>query len=228
VQASYACAKNRNRDDQEAVMAFFGSKKEEESGYAPVESDVELSTPVGLTVYLPKSLVTSDIFLSTIPTDMFGANRKFTTENKFSLKSVYWFVQQKESRRDDNVSSKYPNSSSKTAYASGETYKLDKFLLKFVHSQEKGTKSTPFFLMADVFFDPNTSYTAKALGIYSSIPKVLSVNFKHHGELHAEKHSHDGETNWQQKIVIVPDDLKLEKRARPNFFWLECTNDDIF
>lgn len=215
-------------------MALFGNRKDkdEDSGYVPVESDVELSIPVNLSIFLPDSLVTSDLFLSKLETYRDDTTTRFTTEQVFNLKAVYWFVQQKESRRDDSGPAKYPSyPSSKTAAYGNETYRLDKFLFKFVHSIS-GSRAvqTPFFLMTDVFFDPNLSYTAKALGIYSSIPKVLSVNFKHHGELHAEKHAEVGETgpNWQPRIAITPDSLKLEKRARPNFFWLEAADAGLF
>lgn len=200
-----------------------------DSSFYPVEEDQEITTPVQLNVFLPESLVSSDINLSKLKTEEVsgeGTPNGPMYKKKFSdvtvhLSDLFWFVQYKESKdptgyREDRV-------------------RLDKFLLRLKYAPKSTSTVTPAngitqlssykecFLMTDMFFDPATSYTAKALGVYSSIPKVLSVNFKHHGELHAERRDIPFK-DWSGNVFIVSDSLKLEKRARSLFAYLELTS----
>lgn len=145
---------------------------------------------------IPETLAASDTLLSSLP------KKGSMLEEQLSITSLIWLAQHKE----------------KTGSNQGPS-KVDKLLVSLYSDKLQ----QEIYFIADLFFEKNletgsATYIAKALGSYSSIPKMLSANFKHKGELVAESAFLNP---FAIDVEIISQSQNYEKRANFLFFWCE-------
>lgn len=168
---------------------------------------VDNAVSVGFEICIPESLVTSDLNLAKL-SDQKGTSTKFGTAlyHNAQVLSVYWLNQYKVKEDRETQDS--------------QTIKVDKFLYHLIMP----TEDIDFYVVADVFFVQDPSfYVAKVLGSYSSIPKMLSANFKHKGELVAER-VFNRDTAPYATISIIESGKTFDRRCSALYYWLQLND----
>lgn len=158
---------------------------------------------------IPEGVVTSDSNLSGITLSDATGNMK-TMDARVKINSIYWVEQAKT--------------------GAGKVKKLQKFIVDARFDQTHfgladGTSNTiQSYLICDVFFEQEEGkYYIKALGSYSSLPKLLATNSQHQGQLISERHFTNPNSLTCLAFVSSDENAKdgFERRANPMYFWME-------
>ena len=162
------------------------------------ETEVSVGVNVNFEVCVPENLVSSDSVLAGLTfegnTDSVH-NYGNVLEGGLYITSIYWLQQNKE-------------------FADGGTKTIDKFLLR------ANLNGKTIYFICDIFFVVESNlYVAKVLGSYVSLPKALNANFKHKGELVAEK-----VLNLSVPFMSISNYVKFDKRCSPLYFWIEMSD----
>jgi hypothetical protein len=199
------------------MVSLFGGKSNTESIVSKVAEDVEVKetsfvrkefVKPSLKLCVPDSVTTSDTNLASLKTSPAKDGSVMIGAIPARVLQIFWLEQ---------IKTQHPSPPSTAPRAAK---KVNKFLFDLLIPGEEDEDNVRSYLMMDIFFVPDESqYVAKALGSYSSIPKVLSTNFQYQGSLLADRDCRGYSKRFP--LYSIDADSNFEKKANPLYFWFE-------